>query len=623
MSDMLHIARSGILASRVALAVTAENVANVGTEGYRRRDVASVTAAGGQTTPQTLPTGGQGVSVTEVRRAFDQLVAERGRAALSAQAATGAHLGVAAAMETSLIPGDSGLDGRMRDFFDSLSRLSASPADLTARSVVINSASALTQDIVEIASDLTQLRRDTVAQAGLTVGQAQGILNDLHHLNAQMARLGESQTAGHHPLADRRDALLGELAQKLPISVALQADGQATVRLGSEAGPALLERYGPARLSVRAADQLTLQITSPDGDRRETRMLGGGRLGGLSLGLGAIDMARAEFDLLTRNFVEAMNQTHRGGVDLSARAGQDLFRLDGWQAVLPETLAGRVHVQTRPGVLQAPQPALELVYDGQEKEWQARDGTGAVIATGRDQLILPGVTVDLAGAARDGDRFTLKPVNGRAADLQLAVTDARALAVAADITVAPAPSNAGVARLQVTRAAGTPLSDALDLVVTDAAAGAIVLRNAQTGETLDQGMLGPDGQLTLGGFAFQLSGTSQTGDQFTVRATGMSSGNGDVAQAMAGLRRSDTGNGALDQLSRFQADLGIRVAAAQRANDTAQMRRESAEREEDALGGINLDVEAARMVELQQAYQASAQVMTIARSLFDTLLRMI
>ncbi|MEO7914443.1 MAG: flagellar basal body protein, partial [Novosphingobium sp.] len=36
-SDLLSIARSGAMAARVALDVTAQNIANAGTEGYVRR----------------------------------------------------------------------------------------------------------------------------------------------------------------------------------------------------------------------------------------------------------------------------------------------------------------------------------------------------------------------------------------------------------------------------------------------------------------------------------------------------------------------------------------------------------------------------------------------------------
>lgn len=623
MSDMLHIARGGILASRTALAVTAENVANVGTEGYRRRQVTSVAASGGQTTPQTRPTGGQGVSVTEVRRAFDHLIAERSRAAVMAQASSAAHLGVAAALETRLIPGETGLDGRMRDFLDSLSRLAASPADMTTRSLALSSAASLAQDITDIAGDLVQLRRDTFAQAGLVAGQAQGLLESLEQLNNQMAQIGEIQTAGQHPLADRRDALLSELAGKLPISVALQADGRAFIRLGSEAGPALLDRQGPARLSVNAADRLTLHIATPTGEERETRMLGGGQLGGLSLGLGAIDMARAEFDQLTRNAVDSLNQLHRSGIDLTGQAGQDLFHIDGWLTTFPDATADRVHVQVTLSPPQTLNQPLELVFDGLTQEWQARDQNSAVLASGRDQVILPGVTIALAGAARDGDRLSLHPVSGRAVDLRLALSDPRTLAAASQFNVAPAASNSGAARLQASLPSEVAFPGAVDLIVTDAAAGVLVLRDVQTGATLDEGQVGADGQVLLGGFTFHLAGSPQTGDSYTLRATSAFSGNGDVAQAMAALRRSESGTGLLEQLSRFQGDLGIRTAAAQRNSDTAQARLESAQREESALGGVNLDVEAARMVELQQAYQASAQAMSVARSLFETLLRMI
>ena len=619
---MLHIARSGVLASRTALAVTAENVANVGTEGYRRRDVASVTAAGGQTTPQTLPTGGQGVSVSEVRRAFDHLVAERGRMASSAQASGAAHQGVAEALESRLIPGENGLDGRMRAFFDSLSRLAASPADTTTRALTLNTATALATDIADTASDLLQVRRDTVAQAGIAAARAQGVLEDLHHLNTQIAQMGERQTAGHHPLADRRDALLGELAQQLPLSVNLLADGRPDIRLGSDAGPVLLDRDGPARLAVVAPDQLTLQITAPDGGTRDTRMLGAGRLGGLAMGIGAIDMARGEFDQLARNLVDGLNQVHRSGVDLSGRAGQDLFRLDGWSATPAATTAARIHVQTRAEGPQSLQGPLDLVFDADASVWQARAADGAILASGRERLVLPGVTIDLAGAARDGDRITLAATAGRATDLRLALSDPRALAPAADLSVAPARGNMGVARLQVSRATDTPRPDALDLVVRDAATGQVELRTVPDGAVLDAGTLGEDGRVSLGGLDLQLSGVAGTGDRFTLRPSGAGSGNGDIAQAMADMRRAEGGNGLLDSIARFQSDLGIRAAAAQRANNTAQARLESAEREEAALGAVDLDVEAARMVELQQSYQASAQALSIARSLFDTLLRM-
>ena len=56
---------------------------------------------------------------------------------------------------------------------------------------------------------------------------------------------------------------------------------------------------------------------------------------------------------------------------------------------------------------------------------------------------------------------------------------------------------------------------------------------------------------------------------------------------------------------------------------TAEAEAESAARAESELGGVDLDAEAAQLMQQQQAYQANAQVLSVARSLFDTLLQAI
>ena len=59
-------------------------------------------------------------------------------------------------------------------------------------------------------------------------------------------------------------------------------------------------------------------------------------------------------------------------------------------------------------------------------------------------------------------------------------------------------------------------------------------------------------------------------------------------------------------------------AVAAEANEA--MRGASLEAEA-AYSGVNLDVEAANLIEQQQAYQASARILSTAREIFDTLLQ--
>ena len=46
-----------------------------------------------------------------------------------------------------------------------------------------------------------------------------------------------------------------------------------------------------------------------------------------------------------------------------------------------------------------------------------------------------------------------------------------------------------------------------------------------------------------------------------------------------------------------------------------------AEQRAQSHAGVNLDEEAARLIQYQQSYQAAAKVLQVAQSLFDTLLQ--
>ena len=57
------------------------------------------------------------------------------------------------------------------------------------------------------------------------------------------------------------------------------------------------------------------------------------------------------------------------------------------------------------------------------------------------------------------------------------------------------------------------------------------------------------------------------------------------------------------------------------AEEAAISLKEASIEAEAAYSGVNLDTEAANLIQQQQAYQASARILTTARELFDTLLQ--
>lgn len=66
---------------------------------------------------------------------------------------------------------------------------------------------------------------------------------------------------------------------------------------------------------------------------------------------------------------------------------------------------------------------------------------------------------------------------------------------------------------------------------------------------------------------------------------------------------------------------GVQVQAAQSASQISQGVAEDAEARRASRSGVNLDEEAARLIQYQQSYQAAAKVLQVAQSVFDTLLQ--
>lgn len=441
MSSIIDIARSGILAYRTALSVTAENVANVNTEGYLRRDVSMSALTGAAMTPTSGATLGQGVLVTDIRRAFDGLTADRLRAAQSAVAAADVRVEAGAALEAALMAGKAGIDKGMGEFFGALTALSAQPADTGLRRVAMAMGGALAGAFSDAARGISALGGEALDRTRLMAGEVSSLLQDLHALNRQM--IGVRGTPGAvNPLHDQRDAKLAELAQRIEVNVTLDPDGVAEVRLGpGPGGLALLDRASPARVAVGAASPLSLQV-SKDGATVDSVVLTGGSIAGQAAALALLREAGEDLDALARRFAANMNETHATGIDLDGQAGGVLFRLSGIDVAAGQTNRGNAGVSLSGTGLTAP---VRMTFDGATQLWTARDMGGAVLATGAPALTLEGVTIRMDGRALDGDSFTFSPRMGRAADMAFVLADPRRLAAASPTISAPAAGNRGTA----------------------------------------------------------------------------------------------------------------------------------------------------------------------------------
>ena len=115
-------------------------------------------------------------------------------------------------------------------------------------------------------------------------------------------------------------------------------------------------------------------------------------------------------------------------------------------------------------------------------------------------------------------------------------------------------------------------------------------------------------------------------DPVEIAAAGTAGATGDntVALSLANLERKSVllgGNATFnDTYGQLVAKVGTSTHAAKLSSSAQEALLNQAKQTRENLSGVNLDEEAANLIKFQQSYQAAAQVISIASSLFDTLI---
>ena len=84
MSSLFDVGKSALNSYRQSLAVTGQNIANINTEGYKRREAKLEEVSGSQGSITSIQDqSGLGVRVSDIKRSFDAFMQDRSRFAQS------------------------------------------------------------------------------------------------------------------------------------------------------------------------------------------------------------------------------------------------------------------------------------------------------------------------------------------------------------------------------------------------------------------------------------------------------------------------------------------------------------------------------------------------------------
>ena len=646
-SPLMSLGIKAMAANYAALQTTGHNIANANVAGYSRQQ-AELSTSGGQYSGAGF--FGRGVDVKTVTRSHNEFLTREAASARSLSAMDASRLSQLRRLEAIFKPGEMGLGNATSEFMNAMVDLSSRPADSATRQVALARAGDLASRFSEAGIALDDVQAGVNAELRTAVAEVNGLAKSIAETNQRIAALrGLGQPA--NDLLDERERLISRLSAHVQVTRMEAQDGTMSVFIGG--GQRLVLGTVAASLKVvqdeSDSSRTAVGINEGGAQRRLSADTLGASVGGL-LRFQNEDLvsARTLIGRLAASVGGAVNDQQMKGVNLQTPLGLvpsvALFGMGPAQAQAHAANArspsgavlGAVTLTvTDPTALQASEYDLQETATGSGSWMLTRlsDGQRTAVSSGD---VVDGMQIDFTAAPpQSGDRFLLQPVTRAANGMARLLDDPRDLAAASSLLATTAPANLGtatVASLQVT-AAPLPVPGATARLTFTSNTGdyswelfdasSTLLRSGTA--TWQAGQPVPTPPLDINGFTLQLNGVPRSGDILNVEptpASALASNNGN-ALALLALRDANITGGrtATDAWSYAMADIGVRVQGGQASADISDSVAGQAERSRSSVSGVNLDEEAARLIQYQQSYQAAAKVLQVAQSLFDTLLQ--
>jgi flagellar hook-associated protein 1 FlgK len=647
---ILSIGVSGLIANRQALDTTGHNISNVNTEGYSRQQIDFVTRD-----PFLSAVGylGTGVESANIRRKYDAFVAGQMRTSATVTAELRAYYEGASKLDNMVADPDAGIQPVVQHFFDALQGLANDPTSIPARQLVLTEAESLADRFHYFDQQFESARNTLNTQIGFNVGEINRLAQSIADINVDI-KVGYGNSTPND-LLDKRDQLVNELSELVEIQVLEQDDGAYNIFIGR--GQPLVMDTNAATLGTQPStlDSSNVEITYnyTFGTQVITDQISGGTIGGMiRFRDEVLDPTQDRVGLVALGIAEELNNQHQLGLDLDGLAGTALFSGSSVQ-VLPAPGNGSSITVDYDDIGNLTGDSYELTYDGADFVLKNLV-TGATQTLAGGSNIVNGLDIDInAAGATTGDTYLIRPTRTAGTDIELLVNDVRRLAAAGPLQVRPAVDangnaiNGGDARLTQpanTTMTGVPLAGGEIQLVYDDQGGAtsgfevyypgsvpgvdpfddfIVYDNLNA--TTVAGTNVPSAQFAAyGGISFDISGVPADGDSFIIGNNTNGGSDNRNALSLEGLQNRDLllgGTATFDETyNQMVSNVGSKTRQAELNLGAQESLLERSKEAMAEISGVNLDEEAAKLIQYQQAYQASAQVISVASTLFDTLL---
>lgn len=565
------IALSALKAAQVGISVTSSNIANADVEGYTKKTATQVSVVTGGS--------GSGTAVTSITGGVDKYVFS---ALLSAKSDLGAasvtatytdRLQTLMGSTTGSDDGGTSIATEISALETAVTTLASSPDDSSAQSGVVSAADSIASSLRETSASIQELRSDADQQIADDVDTINTALNKIAKLNDTIAD-AQSRGLSTADLEDERNTAIASISDLIDITTTTTSTGSVYIKTTS--GTALLTNT-VHELSFSASSSMTATtVTSGitvDG-KDITSTITSGEVGALlTLRDETLPDAQDELDALAAQLISVMNEATADGSSVPA----------------PDSLTGTNSVASTDSFSASGSVRIALVDD--------------------DGLLTSYADLDLSSYSTIGDLVdALDAIDGISASL----TSSGTLSITSDtsgsgVAIGALDSSVG--------SAGQSFSSYFGMNALFTGSGAADIK-------VSSSLLADSGTLPVGTLS---SSVSTTGKSV------LASGSTTVADAMSSALTTKTSYDAVGSIGSTTVSLtdyaslvvsanATRYSDAATAESSAETLESSLEDTLSSQSGVNVDEETARLADYQSLYSAAAQIVQIAKEMFETLL---
>lgn len=667
---------SGINAAQLGLLATEHNVVNANTPGYTRQRTVQATNIAVNTGAGAI---GQGVHVQTIERLYDRFLTAQVNTASTKLSEIDAFYTQIKQIDNLLADPSAGLSPALQDFFAGVQQVASNPSLLSARQSMISSSQTLVNRFQSIDLRLTEMGNEVNGKITDAVAEINSYAEQIAELNQRIIIAESSYGQPANDLLDQRDKLIGDLNGLIKVSTTSNTDGSFNVFIGSGQQLVVGARAMKMTATASSADNSKIVVglaTAGNGVLElPEKLIVGGKLGGLvSFRSDVLEAVRNDLGRIAASVALTFNAQHALGQDLLGNSGSAVQAYFSLANTAPSVLSNSNNSGTATPVATFLPPSYgpevangnfytnlttsdyRLTFDGANYSLlRLTDNQPVTLtATANPQVFVTadGFSLTMPAANVAGNSYLIQPTRNVAANIGVnaaIVADPKLVAAAAPFRSTTNDANTGSGTISsgtmVGTAAGFNAATSLPVTISfvagapgqlsfsgvGAPANVLVKYPGQaevstaTPVNYQSGMV-----ISFNGMSFSVSGAMNAGDTFQLLANTAGTSDGRNALALGSLQTRNTvaGDGTQGRAT-FQsayaqlvAANGIKTRELKVTGEAQQAMLDQAQADRDALSGVNLDEEAANMLRYQQAYQASAKLLEVGKTLFDTIIQL-